>query len=330
MRSFIFIISIFTAVLILAPASFVFGQSDFEKGKSLFEEREFAKAREVFESVVKSAPENHTALYYLGRTLLIVNEVDKSIDPLEKAIELNGTNADYHFYMGIGYQRMIDRVNMLKKMGYAGKCRESWLKAIEIDPAHLAARNAIMDYYLQAPGIAGGSVDKAREQAQKIKDLDAFAGHMGFAKIHLKDKKPDLAEKEYLAVLEIKGDDRQFLYDFGIFYQDIKEYNKASELFEKAVKLYPDALESLYQIGRTAAFSGENLDKGIEALTEYVKHEVVPGLPGYDGVYWRMGMIYELKNDLKNAVIAYEKSLKVNPDYKEAKDALKKVRKKIK
>lgn len=47
--------------------------------------------------------------------------------------------------------------------------KSAWEKAVQLDPKTVDARESLIQYYLQAPAIAGGSVDKAIEMATEIK-----------------------------------------------------------------------------------------------------------------------------------------------------------------
>jgi tetratricopeptide (TPR) repeat protein len=88
----------------------------------------------------------------------------------------------------------------------------------------------------------------------------------------------------------------------------------------------PEAWNSMYQIGRTAVFSGTNLEKGIEFLTQYSKHKPGQDSPALDSVYWRLGMLYELQGNTDQAISAYESGLKINPDNSECKKSIKKLK----
>ena len=50
------------------------------------------------------------------------------------------------------------------------------VKAIELDPKNIRARNSAMEFCRQAPGFLGGGMDKAYEQATEIKKLDPVRG----------------------------------------------------------------------------------------------------------------------------------------------------------
>jgi tetratricopeptide (TPR) repeat protein len=111
----------------------------------------------------------------------------------------------------------------------------------------------------------------------------------------------------------------------GYLYQNIKKYKKAEEVFLKCLKLWPDEKGPVYQLGRNTVFSGKELKKGISYFQEYLKHKPKPNDPGWADALWRMGMIYEKLGDKKQAIVSYDKALKLEPEHKASKEALEKI-----
>ncbi|MDZ7340222.1 MAG: tetratricopeptide repeat protein, partial [candidate division KSB1 bacterium] len=99
----------------------------------------------------------------------------------------------------------------------------------------------------------------------------------------------------------------------GFLYQQKKQYDNAIKTFESVIKHHPDYYPAYYQIGRTAVFSGTNLDRGIECLKIYLQHEPLDGQPTWANSHFRLGALYELKGDKAAAQNAYETALKLDP-----------------
>lgn len=112
----------------------------------------------------------------------------------------------------------------------------------------------------------------------------------------------------------------------GYLYQGKKQYDHAFKTFESIVKHHPDYYPALYQIGRTAVFSGTNLDRGLECLKNYLKYEPLEDQPTWANAHFRLGMIYEHKEDKDAAQKAYKAALKLDPSYEDAKKALDKLK----
>ena len=214
---------------------------------------------------------------------------------------------------------------MFKKLGLSKKVRACFLKAIELDPDNLSARESLAGYYFEAPGIAGGSTEKGLEQAREITARDARRGHNMLASHYINEKSYDLAEQEYVAALALSPDEPDTLYSLGQLFQTREDSSRAFDYFEKALAADPDHLASLYALGRAAAISGKNLDRGIECLQHFLDGEPAHDLPAHTFAHWRMGMIFEIKGDAGRAKRAYESALELDPENERAGKGLKKL-----
>ena len=117
----------------------------------------------------------------------------------------------------------------------------------------------------------------------------------------------------------------EYRYQLGMLYQQLERYEATFDALEHICEIDPGALGALYQIGRTAAFSGTNLDRGIECLQVYLTKDVKPGYPGYDGAHWRLGILFEHKGDVATARTEYETAMRLNPEQDSYRDALEKL-----
>ncbi len=91
---------------------------------------------------------------------------------------------------------------------------------------------------------------------------------------------------------------------------------------DKLEHLRPDLPIVRYAIGRAAAESGEQLDRGEAALRKYLEYSPHPNEPSIAAAHWRLGMIAEHRGDIPAARQSYETAAKMDPNLKPAKDAL--------
>jgi len=60
------------------------------------------------------------------------------------------------------------RSSVLIQPFLALKVKQHFERAVELNPDNLDARADLKEYYEKAPGFLGGSVEKARQQAEEI------------------------------------------------------------------------------------------------------------------------------------------------------------------
>lgn len=258
----------------------------------------------------------------LGRTALESGDINQAVEHLEKAVALDDASSEYHLTLGLAYSRKLQTLPFMERGTIAVKMREEFETAIERDPKNIDARSALAQFYLQAPPIAGGSKEMAMEQLEAIRELDPVEGHLFAAQIYTRDEDFPAAEVEYEAALKISPDNADLHYRMGFFHQIQKEYDTASADFEKTLELDSEFMEAAYQIGRTAVFSGENLERGVEALSLYLEVETETGQPTWAHAHWRMGDLYVKMGKIELARKEYESALELDPDLEDARTAL--------
>jgi tetratricopeptide (TPR) repeat protein len=92
----------------------------------------------------------------------------EALEHFERAAELQPGDADTQFWLGSASFDRVDDVGMLSQMSLASQGRKALEKAIAIDPNHVGARLGLAQFFLEAPGVAGGSVAKARAQGDAL------------------------------------------------------------------------------------------------------------------------------------------------------------------
>jgi tetratricopeptide (TPR) repeat protein len=300
-----------------------------DEGVRLFEQRQYDEARSYFTALAAREPRNAAAPFYLGRIAMAQNDPGKAAPFFEQAVKLEPGSSTYHDWLGRAYGRQAQRANPLRQAGLARATRREFERAVDLDPNNLDAREDVIEYYLEAPGFLGGSVDKARSEAAAIAQRNPRRGHLAYARLAEHDKRLDEAEQHYEAALASAtsaADSLAMVYRLGVFYQQTKQWPKAADLFENAVRRSPDEMGLWFQIGRTGALSGERLDRAEQALLRYLEHQPKPGEPPLANAHFRLGQVYERRGDAVRARSEYEAALSLDPKLKDARESLARLR----
>ena len=62
-------------------------------------------------------------------------------------------------------------------LGHASKARQLFERSVELNPRNIEALNDLLEFQLEAPGIMGGGLDKARATISRISQVDPSEGH---------------------------------------------------------------------------------------------------------------------------------------------------------
>jgi len=312
-----------TLLFLLLTSISTLGQS-VTTGKQLWEQKKYSEARKQLLAIKKDSKDFAAAQYFLGRVAFDEKKYDEAEEFFETAIDTNDKVADYHTWYGNTLGTIAADANLFKQASLGPKMKSAWEKAVQLDPKTVDARESLIQYYLQAPAIAGGSVDKAIEMANEIKKLKPAEGHRQLGNIYYREKKYAEAEKEFIAMTKI---DATLTPGLANFYVLQKQYEKAFALFETSLKQNPEDMLATYQIGKLSAVSGQQLDRGEACLRKYFTYTPQKNEPSHAGANMRLAQIMEKRGKKSEAKSLYELAIKADATLKEAKEGLARVSK---
>lgn len=298
--------------------------AELAPGIELFDARKLDEARAFFEPYAASHPNSAVAALYLGRIFLITRQADKAVHWLEKAVELDRENSDLHRFLARAYgiAAQAQAGNPVAQNRYAREAKAALDRAVRLDPKNLRAREDLVQFHLSSPEFLGGSLAQARQHAEEMRKLDPVSGRMMLASIHLRQKEPAKAEREYQAAIQEAPRDLRPRMGLAYLYQSQSRWADAFDTLEAALQLDPGNWDIQYQIGRTGALSGQRLDRAEEVLKKYLGHTPKGEDPPLAGAHFRLGMVYEKKGDPARAREHYRKSLELDPANQEVRKAL--------
>jgi Tfp pilus assembly protein PilF len=183
-----------------------------------------------------------------GRAALNSGDSEKAADLLEKAVAQTPNSSEAHLLLGQAYGNQAQKASIFGKASLAKKTQNEFEKAVQLDGNNFQARYGLVQFYLLAPGIMGGSDDKAIEQANEMKRRDPLWGHRAWAFIHNQRKQPDLAKKEYVDYVKEQPASPKSHYWLAAYYLSQKSYKEATAEFETSLKHDPNYMPGWFQL----------------------------------------------------------------------------------
>src|SRR3569623_142622 len=125
-------------------------------------------------------------------------------------------------------------------MSESKKAHQAFEKAVALDPHNNEAKNDLFDYYLNAPGVLGGGIEKAEALSRGIAG-DRPVEHE-FEEAQIAEKRNDLtkAEAHFRKAMELAPHDAGRIMDLARFLAKHGRFTESDELFARAHKAQPN------------------------------------------------------------------------------------------
>jgi tetratricopeptide (TPR) repeat protein len=313
------------AVLLFLPPLILRQDGNLDEAIRLYEKGEYKKAADLLSDLSKSSPEEPKARLWLGKTLIKIRKWGNAIKELEKATEIQPSNAHYRLWLGRACGYDADHTWKPVAAFKAPRVIKEFEAASKLAPEDLDIRFDMLDFYLQAPGPLGGGKDKAKAEVQKIAKLDPKKAFVARAMMFRHDEKYDLAQKELTQATVDYPDYAAGYLDLADFLLEQKSFESALKNSQKALELEPSKRAKLIQAASRVRL-GTDLNEAERSLQELASGSLGDHDPSFEEIYYWMGECHLAKGNKVKAREAFEKALAFDPDYEPAKKSLSKLR----
>ena len=220
----------------------MWGQSDFDKAEKLYKANKMDQAELVFESILKSSPSDLKTIEYLGDIAGHYKSWDKAIGYYKKLKLLKPSDADYHYKYGGTLGMKAKESNKFKALGMIDDVKASFEKAISLNPKHIESRWALIELYIQLPGIVGGSESKAIKYSNELLRLSPVDGYLSRGHIEEYFKRYATAEQQYKKAISIGGSKTSYQKLANLYKTKMRDPEKAKTVLETYNKKIQDRL----------------------------------------------------------------------------------------
>jgi tetratricopeptide (TPR) repeat protein len=259
----------------------------------------------------------------LCRAYFMAEDWDRGITACERARELDPHKGDYYMWLGRVYGEKADHSGIFSAAGLAKKVRTYFERAVELDPSNSEARTDLAEFYMEAPGIVGGGIDKARRQADAIMPLNPAAAHWVQGRIAEKQNDKTAAEREYRAEIAASHNGARAWMDLASFLRRTQRWNEMEQALENIASGSVDRPEALMDGAHMLLRSGRDFPLAERLLRRYLASPVEAG-PAFKA-HDMLGQLLEKEGNLQAAANEYRSALELAHGYAKAQENLRRV-----
>jgi tetratricopeptide (TPR) repeat protein len=266
--------------------------------------------KRVSASRVAAQPDDAQAVLGLAMAALQVDDAagrQAAIKQAQACIEKQPRAAACQYSLGVvlGVQAMND--GMLKAARSVGTVRDALAVANEVEPEWYPARSALMEFYIQAPGMMGGSKSKAEELARTAPKGDQ--AKLLQARVAMEDSKSETTLQALVAfpknaAFEMVSDARSWAVQTGLSMINAGLSAKAAPWLERLVSDHAQHAGPAYSLARAKGEMGAHE----EAAKLYEKAVGLKDASAWPVLY-RLGMAQEQLGRKDDAKASYKRYL---------------------
>jgi len=235
------------------------------------------------------------------------------------------SKAQYH------YKKLIDKepknVRALVGMANTYSFRQDYDNsfkyinlALKINPKY---RNA---YILKGSNyrvLGNLKLAKASYETAVQQDPSFYGGYLMLGALNESEKDP-LCIEYYTTAAQLQPSNPDVLYSLAYSKQIFGKEKEATVIYRKMLKLDSKYYEANFQLGYMKQFSDKDLDSAL-----YFYNAALDIEPRHIESNHNIGLIYEDKKDISNALLSYAKALKYNPDFELTKERVAVLKKRL-
>lgn len=252
---------------VTAQASTLNGASgNVTKAEELYRTTQYGPAL----ALLDKRSEDPSELDLIGRIYYMQGDFHKAIDFLEKALEADPKNSKHADWLGRAWGRRAQSANPLSAAGYASKARGYFEQAVQLDPKNEDALGDLFDFYLEAPGIMGGGLDKAAKVSDQIAAINPPEGYSTKAQIAEKQKNFRAAEEALRQAIAAAPKQVSHQVAMAEFLANQGRGAESDAAFQKAERDFPDSPQVWFAHAATLVHHNRNLNDAKVLLDKYL------------------------------------------------------------
>ena len=275
----------------------------------------------------QTLPNDAWAHHALALAALAHDDHDAAVAAAERSVQLSPNESRHHELLGDAYFEKAGAAGGLGALGSAKKGKAAMERAVALDPDNLGARNSLVGFHLEAPGIAGGDKAEAARQAAEIARRDparGVAAKLRVALVSNDEYEVTYAFEQALQVMATAGDSTNLVRNalLNAVPQTKKDATK-EKLMARLYAALPGDPVVRYARARMWVIQGKQLADAVGLLQSYLALPQPPaGAASFGGAHWRLGQAYEKLKREPEALAEYRRAVDLLPQLEDAKQDL--------
>ncbi len=271
--------------------------------------------------ITTSHPDDGAAYLLMCRSYYAEEHASQAIAACAQAVRRLPQSSAAEDWLGRAEGMAANAAGPISGLALALKVKAAFEAAVALDPRNGAAVNDLSEFYVDAPGLLGGGLDKALALAERVQSSLPQQADRIRALVAEKQKDYATAEREFQAATTV-ADQPAAWVDLGAFYRRRGQYDKAVVALNRALAVDRDRDASVVDVASLLSKMQRETDVQQSALQEYLQGGARSDAAPAVKVYVMLGEIRARLGDESGAKIDFEKALAMAAGYLPAQRAM--------
>lgn len=279
-----------------------------------------AEATAILEEVLVHDSRNSQAHLLLCRVYYSQDMADPAIKQCESSINGDAPDSTGYMWLARAYGLKASKASPLPAFQLARKVHRLFEQAAA-DPANVQAASDLGEFYVAAPGIVGGGMDKADQLADTLQSRSSTRAHRLRGQIAVKRNDLTTAEAEFKKAVAASSN-ADALVDLAQFYQVNHQYDLAAATIDQAIAADKQKDAALVDCASILTAANRSPALAERLLRDYLRSSAQSDDAPAFKVHLQLGDLLRKRNDLVGAQQEYRAAAALAPLYAPAQKAI--------
>lgn len=213
--------------------------SDAAHAADMIKKNDLSGAEGILIPLTGESSTDAAAFFQLGTLRFRQQRPDDAAAAFERATKLDGSKAEYFSQYAVALSTKMQGLPLMSQAMLAPKMKRAFEKSVELDPRHLPGLIGLVRFYSHAPEMAGGSVEKARELAGRVKTVNPFLGELELGQIAERNEEFDVALSLFESATKLQPNHAGVHVSAGRMLSRLGRKDEARSRLQRALELDP-------------------------------------------------------------------------------------------
>ena len=275
------------------------------------------KASSLLKLWIAEHPADAQAHLLLCRVFYAQEMANAAVSECEAAATAAPDVSELQLWLGRTYGMKASSASPLVAFSIARKARDTFERAVRLNPSNIVALGDLGEFYVKAPSIVGGGIDKARQLAARLRsvNLPPFQAESHRILALAAEKENNFSEAEMEFRQATAGNLPAAWIDLGAFYARHRQLDLAASAIRTAIRLDRSRGATLVDAASVLTEANRSPELARQLLGEYIASPNTSDAAPVFKVHLQLGDLLARSGDLASARKEYSLAVTMAPNF---------------